>query len=69
MTELTDLTDFWESDQKGFQPLEGLEFVTYGHYGSGVFDPMDGTTLHIVVCDSCLKSAIKNKIVKKGNIS
>ena len=36
------------------QPLDGLQFLTEGHYGSTFFDPMDGTRLIIAVCDSCL---------------
>lgn len=38
------------------QPLGGTAFRTYGHYGSTVFDPMDGSYLDIVVCDECLSS-------------
>lgn len=37
-------------------PIGGLHFRTYGHYGSRVFDPMDGkgTTLDIAICDECV---------------
>lgn len=37
-------------------PMGGLHFTTYGHYGSRVFDPMDGkgTKLDIAICDECL---------------
>jgi hypothetical protein len=35
-------------------PMNGLEFVTYGHYGSTVFDPMDGSSLVINICDECV---------------
>ena len=37
-------------------PMGGLHFQTYGHYGSRVFDPMDGrgTTLDIAICDECI---------------
>lgn len=38
------------------QPYEGTAFTTSGHYGSTVFDPMDGTIIEINVCDECLKS-------------
>lgn len=37
------------------QPLKGLAFISYGHYGSEYFDPMDGSTIEIVICDNCLK--------------
>lgn len=46
-----------ENIQEGrpyIQPLDGLAFMTYGHYGSTIFDPMDGTWLEIAVCDKCL---------------
>ena len=35
-------------------PMDGLHLLTYGHYGSTVFDPMDGSKLDIAVCDDCL---------------
>jgi hypothetical protein len=38
------------------QPYGGTVFTSNGHYGSTVFDPMDGVTfLEITVCDDCLK--------------
>ena len=40
--------------EDGNQPSRGLEFVTYGHYGSQQFDPMDGTAIAINICDQCL---------------
>ena len=36
------------------QPYAATSFWTAGHYGSTVFDPMDGTRLEINVCDGCL---------------
>lgn len=44
------------------QPSKALHFYTYGHYGSTYFDPMDGSSLHIFVCDSCLEKN-QNKIL------
>lgn len=37
-------------------PIGGLHFSTRGHYGSRVFDPMDGkdTKLEIAICDECI---------------
>ena len=49
-----------------FQPSGGLHFFTYGHYGSAVFDPMDGSTLNIFVCDNCL-SQKKDKTKHQEN--
>lgn len=37
------------------QPYEGTAFTTHGHYGSTIFDPMDGTYLELNVCDECLR--------------
>jgi len=45
------------------QPSEGTAFTTGGHYGSTVFDPMDGTEIEISVCDECLK-----EWGRKGNV-
>lgn len=45
----------------GNHPLEGLAFVTEGHYGSTEFDPMDGTALIVNICDSCLERERKEK--------
>lgn len=39
------------------QPNDGLAFTTNGHYGSTVFDPMDGTAIEINVCDDCIRVA------------
>ena len=44
-------------DQVG-QPYAGTAFLTSGHYGSTVFDPMsDHRQLRIIVCDGCLVHA------------
>lgn len=44
-----------EVDQPyGNQPHGGTAFHTGGHYGSTVFDPMDGTSLELNICDKCL---------------
>ena len=41
----------------GNQPMGGLAFVSHGHYGSTVFDPMNGDYLELNICDACLESA------------
>lgn len=38
-----------------FHPMDGTHFLTYGHYGSTVHDPMDGSYLNIIICNKCLK--------------
>ena len=43
-----------EDDRRGLHPMDGTEFFTYGHYGSTVFDPMNGSSMHIVICNTCL---------------
>src|SRR3982751_6880204 len=50
-------------DEVENQPYNGTSFITNGHYGSTVFDPMDGTQLEINVCDDCLRTW-----GKKGNV-
>lgn len=47
-------------------PMGGLHFQTYGHYGSTVFDPMDGSSLDIAICDECVMLR-KEKIRGTGN--
>ena len=37
------------------QPNNGLAFESNGHYGSTFFDPMDGSSIEINLCDKCLK--------------
>lgn len=39
------------------QPYVGTSFSSHGHYGSTVWDPMDGELLEINVCDTCLLRA------------
>jgi hypothetical protein len=46
-------------------PMSGLHFQTYGHYGSTIFDPMDGTSLDIAICDECVLRH-KNKVHGTG---
>jgi hypothetical protein len=48
------------------QPSEGTAFNTYGHYGSTVFDPMNGEYLELNLCDPCLRQAGKQKRVYIG---
>lgn len=48
-------------------PMDGLHFTTHGHYGSTIFDPMDGTTLDIAICDDCVMLR-KDKIRGNGRI-
>lgn len=45
------------------QPVDGLAFFTQGHYGSGYFDPMDGTYLELSICDECVEAADKKGYV------
>lgn len=48
------------------QPYGGLGLVTYGAYGSTVFDPMNGTYLSFSVCDQCLVEGAKAGAVDVG---
>lgn len=51
----TPLQDIGEPE-KYIQPLDGMEFISYGAYGTTFFDPCDGSHISIVVCDECLKT-------------
>lgn len=55
---LANITDDLENT---LQPNDGLAFITYGHYGSTVFDPMNGDSMQIAVCDNCLKGLDRRK--------
>jgi hypothetical protein len=50
-------------DQHHNHPAQGIEFRTYGHYGSTVFDPMDSSELIVNICDQCLLEGIKHQKV------
>lgn len=58
--------DLHNITQNGFQPNDGLAFVTSGHYGSTYFDPMDGSWLQIAICDDCVKRADDRGITRRG---
>ena len=55
---------------EGVQPNGGLAFLTMGHYGSTLFDPMrERETLEICVCDECLsKVAPRGKIIYRERV-
>ncbi len=54
---------FGEGDD--YPPSEAVIFYAQGNYGSTVFDPMDGSSLKIYICDDCLsKAADKVALVK-----
>ena len=36
-------------------PYAATAFQTHGHYGSTIFDPMNGSYLELNVCDSCVR--------------
>jgi len=36
-------------------PYAATAFVTHGHYGSTIFDPMNGSYLELNVCDVCVR--------------
>ena len=46
-----DLRNVWDDIT---QPSGGVQFTSYGNFGSRVFDPMNGEQLVIHFCDDCL---------------
>lgn len=56
-------TEFENLNALSNQPLDGIEFTTYGHYGTTLFDPIDATELAINICDPCLIKGIENQRV------
>lgn len=47
------------------QPYGGAEFFTYGHYGSTIFDPMDGSKIILNICDGCIGLALDAGFAKE----
>lgn len=45
------------------QPWDACTFNSYGHYGSTVFDNLDGAQIEINVCDDCLTAGKEAKII------
>jgi hypothetical protein len=55
-------------DRRENQPYAGTAFVTRGHYGSTVFDPMDDSALEINVCDDCLlRAGLADRVLHHKN--
>jgi hypothetical protein len=49
----------WDYQNDVVHPLAGLSFISYGNYGSAVFDPMwENQHLEIVICDKCLVAKV-----------
>jgi len=47
----------------GLQPVGGLAFSSHGHYGTSVFDPMDGSCIEFAICDDCVVKAGKKGLI------
>jgi hypothetical protein len=62
----TALRNIYDSPTEGNQPVGGLAFSTTGHYGTTLFDPMNGSSLEINICDPCLAKARDAKEVLIG---
>lgn len=50
-----------EDLENNLQPSGGIAFITYGHYGTTFFDPCNGDSMQVVICDECLKALDKKK--------
>ncbi len=50
------------------QPYAGTEFISYGHYGSTIYDAVeiDGTSMELVVnlCDTCILRAVEAGVIQ-----
>jgi hypothetical protein len=45
-----------EVDEEGINQPHGAQvFISNGHYGATLFDPIDGSWLELNICDNCLK--------------
>lgn len=42
------------------QPYKGIAFMSYGHYGSTIFDPRPNSKyfLEVIICEDCIKSRL-----------
>jgi len=59
-----DLEEFDTPKENSFHPMDGLEFITYGHYGSTIFDPVvEVKRLRVCICDKCVAQGIEDKLV------
>jgi hypothetical protein len=59
-----------EKDDVSDGPAEGTVFISYGNYGSTLFDPMsEHTLLRINVCDKCLKVRARDNLVLIDHIT
>lgn len=44
-----------EPVQEGYnQPYRGTTFISYGHYGSTIFDSMNEKYIELNICDECI---------------
>lgn len=58
--EYQSIHSFKSNKTEKIQPLFGLHCITYGHYGSAYFDPINRREMiNFVVCDKCIKKAIE----------
>lgn len=61
--ELQDVQGYEDKSSTRNHPCDALSFHTKGHYGTTVFDPMDGSSLEINICDDCIKLGTKKGLV------
>lgn len=61
------LESIFKGEDDSNQPYAGTTFTSYGHYGSTVFDPMDGESfLELNICDECLREAAAKQQILLG---
>ena len=48
------------------QPFDALEFSSYGHYPSSLFDPGDASELVVNLCDDCIRAgATQGRVLRR----
>ena len=52
------------STDKQEQPMGGIEFASYGAYGSGIYDPLKESRIFMSICDECAIEKVKSGHIK-----
>ena len=50
------------------KPQKANTFETHGTYGSEYFDPLDGSSIYLNICDFCLENLVKEGLAVNSKI-